>query len=68
MGRHRQCGGKKCPAQDHIGGREAGAGQSLDIKGEKLSRRTQNSTGVTAAIFTFIFNVNKAWFMVLWEQ
>ena len=65
MGRHRQCGVKKCPAQDLFGGGEAGAGQSLDIKGEKLSSRSQSSTGVTAAIFTFSFNVDKAGFMIL---
>ena len=63
---HRHCGGKKsAPRRIILGGGEAGAGRSLDIKGEKLSTLSQNSTGVTAAIFTFSFNVDKAGFMIL---
>ena len=62
LGRRRQ---KNAPRWILLGGGDTSAGRSLDIKGEKLSRRAQNSTGVQQAIFTFIFTVNKYDFMAL---
>ena len=56
---------KNAPRWILLGGGDTSAGRSLDTKGEKLSRRAQNSTGVLSAIFTFICTVNKGGFMAL---
>ena len=56
---------KNAPRWILLGGGDTSAGRSLDTKGEKLSRRAQNSTGVLSAIFTFICTVNKDGFMAL---
>lgn len=58
-------GKKNAPRWILLGGGDTSAGRSLDTKGEKLSRRAQNSTGVLSAIFTFICTVNKGGFMAL---
>ena len=62
LGERRQ---KNAPRWILLGGGDTSAGRSLDTKGEKLSRRAQNSTGVLSAIFTFICTVNKGGFMAL---